>query len=335
MAEALDLAPRTLAAFEIGCLARQALQPGQRGQVCAVFERSFYVSLARTEICVGPLGLGAGPLNLRCRSTPRDWRAGGLREGMAVLVGPCELRLPPYLAISFAEAAVWTPAPPGPWNSGSLGAGLAALDALLPERLPGEGLGVLALPWRVGGAAQSAVAAAARGPAGALSAFLHRAMARNDDQSSPPPPDLRALIGLGPGLTPSGDDLLGGVLMALHLLGRPDLAETLWNGISGMIETGTNAISRAHLAAAARGLGGAALHAILNDLLTGESGVLAARLAAIDRIGHTSGWDALSGATIALRAYFSSCRSRGPGSKLPGAVKQISAARRLGSVSVK
>ncbi len=36
--------------------------------------------------------------------------------------------------------------------------------------------------------------------------------------------------------------------MALHLLGRPDLAEALWHGISGAIETGTNAISHAHRA---------------------------------------------------------------------------------------
>lgn len=330
MAEALDLALRPLAAFEIGCLARQALQPGQRGRVGAVFERSIYVSLAETEVCVGPPGLGAGPLNLRCHATPEDWRAAGLREGMAVLVGSRDLRLPPYLAISVADAAVWTPEPPGPWSATSLGAGLAALDALLPERLPGEGLGVLALPWRAGGAAQSAVAAAAREPAGALSAFLHRAIARNGDQTSPPVHALHALIGLGPGLTPSGDDLLGGVLVALHLLGRPDLAEALWHGTRGALETGTNAISRAHFTAAARGLGGAALHGILNDLLTGKRAALAARLAAIDHIGHCSGWDALAGATIALRAYFSSCRFRGPGSKLPGVVKQISAVRRSG-----
>jgi hypothetical protein len=240
---------------------------------------------------------------------------------MAVLVGPRELRLPPHFAITFADAAVWTPAPPGPWSPTSL----AALDVLLPERLPQDGLGVLALPGRTEGAAPSAVAAAARAPVEALSAFLRDAMARNHDDSVPPVPDLRALIGLGPGLTPSGNDLLGGVLVALRLRDRPDLAETLWNGIRGALESGTNAISRAHLAAAARGLGGAALHAVLNDLLTGKSDVIAARLAAIDRIGHTSGWDALAGAVLALRAHFSSCRSRDPGSKLPGAVKQISA----------
>ncbi len=305
--EALGRATRILVAFEIGCLARQALQPGQRGRVGAVFARSFYASLAGTEVCVGPPGLGAGPLNLRCRSAPRDWRAAGLREGMAVLAGPHELHLPPHLAISVAEATLWTPPPPGPWSPASLSAGLSALDALLPARLPEQGLGFLALPSRAEAAARSAVAAAAREPAEALSAFLIRAMTENGDRAIPPASEFRALVGLGPGLTPSGDDLLGGALVALHLLDRPDLAEALWHGIGGALETGTNAISRAHLAAAARGLGGAALHAILNDLVTGKTDLLPARLTAIDRIGHCSGWDALAGAVLALRAA-GSCR---------------------------
>ncbi len=308
MPESLDLALRPLAAFEAGCLARQALRPGQRGRVGAVFERSFYASISGTEVCVGPPGLDSGPLNLRCHGAAEDWcaadwRAAGLREGTAVLVGPRELRLPPHFIISFADAAVWTPEPPGAWNAASLGAGLAVLDILLPERLPREGLGFLALPRRAGRAEFSAIAAAACKPAEALSAFLRDAMVPNGDFGAPPPPNLHALIGLGPGLTPSGDDLLGGALVALHLLDRPDLAQVLWQGISAALETGTNVISRAHLAAAARGLGGAALHRILNDLLTGKSDTLAERLAAIDRIGHSSGWDALSGAAIALRAY--------------------------------
>ncbi len=305
--EVPGLATRTLVAFEIGCLARQALQPGQRGRVSAVFARSFYASLAGTEVCVGPPGLGAGPLNLRCRSAPRDWRAAGLREGTAVLVGPHELRLPPHLAISVADAALWTRPPPGPWSSASLGAGLSALDALLPARLPEQGLGFLAQPSGAEAAARSAVAVAAREPAEALSAFVNRAMTEHGDRAIPPAPDFRALIGLGPGLTPSGDDFLGGALVGLHLLDRPDLAETLWHRIGGALETGTNAISRAHLAAAARGFGGAALHAILNDLVIGKTDVLPARLAAIDRIGHCSGWDALAGAVLALRAA-SVCR---------------------------
>ncbi|MEE9209464.1 MAG: DUF2877 domain-containing protein [Kiloniellales bacterium] len=292
---------RVIAAFEIGCLAARALRPGLRGRLRAVFERSFYIHLAGQEICLGPPGLGAGPLNLRCRVARPDWPAWGLREGAAVLLGAREICIPPHLRFALAGAAVWRPPAPGAWSLSSLGAGLRALDARLPERVPAQGLGVLALaPAR--DAPVDAVAAAARGPVAALTRFLRRALARDPGLSTPIVPDLQALIGLGPGLTPSGDDLLGGALVAFHLLGRTDLRDALWKSLSAYADAECNAITRAHLGAAAQGLGGAGLHAVLNDLLTGTTEALPRRLAAIEAIGHTSGWDALAGAVLVLRA---------------------------------
>ena len=331
---------RALAAFEVGCLACNALSsglhgpglhgpglhgpglhgpglhgPGLRGTVSAVFERSFYIHLAGQEVCLGPPGLGAGPLNLRCHVARPDWRAWGLRQGAAAFLAPRAIRVPPNLTISFTEAAVWRPKAPGHWSGASLAAGLHALDALLPGRVPAEGLGVLALRCDPG-TRRPAVAAAARPPAAALARYLRCALARplgarslgaTAPAPTPTAPDLRALIGLGPGLTPSGDDLLGGALVALHLLGRIDLRDALWCGIRGhavreWARADANAISRAHLTAAAQGLGGAALHAVLNDILTGTTAALPRRLAAVEAIGHTSGWDALAGAVLVLRA---------------------------------
>ena len=311
---------RALAAFEIGCLARRALSPGLggpslrgpslRGTVSAVFERSFYIHLAGQEVCLGPSGLGAGPLNLRCHVARPDWRAWGLREGAAALLAPRAIRVPPNLTIAFTEAAVWRPKAPGSWSGASLAAGLHALDALLPGRVPAEGLGVLALR-RDPGTRLPAVAAA-RGPAAALARYLRSALARplgipiSTPGPAPAPtptvPDLGALIGLGPGLTPSGDDLLGGALVALDLLGRIDLRDGLWHAVREPARANANAVSLAHLTAAAQGLGGAALHAVLNDVLTGTTAALPRRLAAVEAVGHTSGWDALAGAVLVLRA---------------------------------
>ncbi len=290
---------RVIAAFEVGCLAARALRPGLRGRLRAVFERSFYIHLAGQEICLGPPGLGAGPLNLRCQVARPDWPAWGLREDAAVLIGAREICIPPHLRFALAGAAVWRPPAPGAWTAASLGAGLRALDARLPERVPAQGLGVL-VPAR--DTPVDAVAAAARGPVAALTRFLHGTFAADDDQAYSAVPDLRALIGLGPGLTPSGDDLLGGALVALHLLGRTDLRDALWNSLRAYAEPECNAITRAHLGAAAQGLGSAGLHAVLNDLLTGTTEALPRRLAAIEAIGHTSGWDALAGAVLVLRA---------------------------------
>ena len=112
-----------------------------------------------------------------------------------------------------------------------------------------------------------------------------------------------ALLGLGPGLTPSGDDFLGGMLIALAILPAPLLRAQLLELIENHAQQRTNAISIAHLRAAGAGAGHEALHEILNSLLTGDGAALPAQLAAVDRIGHSSGWDSLAGMCVTLRAY--------------------------------
>ena len=112
-----------------------------------------------------------------------------------------------------------------------------------------------------------------------------------------------ALLGLGPGLTPSGDDFLGGMLIALATLPAPSLRAQLLELIENNAQQRTNAISIAHLRAAGAGAGHEALHEILNSLLAGNTKALSAQLTAIDHIGHSSGWDALAGTCVTLRAY--------------------------------
>ena len=56
------------------------------------------------------------------------------------------------------------------------------------------------------------------------------------------------------------------------------------SGVSAGIAPACTSISRAHLAAAAMGQGGAAVHDLLDDLLRGASAGLDRRLDAVDRI---------------------------------------------------
>jgi hypothetical protein len=86
------------------------------------------------------------------------------------------------------------------------------------------------------------------------------------------------LIGLGPGLTPAGNDALADRVSAWAL----ELAQER-----------TSRISRAHLQCAAAGEGHEALHDFLATF--GKESI--ARLA---RLGHTSGLDAAAGALLAL-----------------------------------
>ncbi len=88
-------------------------------------------------------------------------------------------------------------------------------------------------------------------------------------------------------------------MVAAHALDRADIAAHLYE----TIEThDVGAISAAHLAAASEGAASEPLHLLLNDVLCGRGGALPARLTALDRMGHTSGWDALAGAVMVMRA---------------------------------
>jgi hypothetical protein len=109
------------------------------------------------------------------------------------------------------------------------------------------------------------------------------------------------LVGLGEGLTPSGDDFLGGLFFCLNLLKRchaKDLDLSQWN-YSGFIQncqSQTNVISYTLLKDHASGHGVEALHRMAKNLLEGQR-VEQALTPAMQLvcIGHSTGWDILTG----------------------------------------
>ena len=239
-----------------GRFARDAASRGE-GEVRAVFRRSVYASFTGGRYaCIGDESLGCGPLNALAR----------------------ELRLPALgerITLDFAQARSWSPAPL-PANAAP---DIRALKRAARERVPREGLGCLVVDAHnsLSGHAQPALDAIGRWLVGnAL-----------DDEA-------QTLIGLGPGLTPSGDDYLGGVLIALHQFGRQSQARSLWRWLEPRLER-TSAISAAHLAAAAQGEGHEALHACLHALCS-ETADWPSVLSQLDAVGHCSGWDSLAGA---------------------------------------
>lgn len=113
--------------------------------------------------------------------------------------------------------------------------------------------------------------------------------------------DASQLVGLGRGLTPSGDDLLGGFLYALRALDSQDWKSRGldWEGVDGwlsQVRLLTNKISFAILADLAHGDATAVLHEFLNAALNGESAECLVRAAGrVSGIGQSSGWDMLAG----------------------------------------
>ena len=116
----------------------------------------------------------------------------------------------------------------------------------------------------------------------------------------------KPLIGLGPGLTPSGDDFLGGMLFALWHLNSayPSQFRHDTDSIGNLLEyasSQTNQISYAILTDFTIGQGPLPFHDLVEAMLTGRpiSKILdCVRL--VIAIGHSSGWDMLAGFILGM-----------------------------------
>ena len=109
------------------------------------------------------------------------------------------------------------------------------------------------------------------------------------------------LLGLGPGLTPAGDDFVGGMLFAFNRVARayPEKVHRATPGRTVLLDqaqAATTRISFTILSDLAHGHGAEPMHTLVSALVHGEEPAQAVGAAeAITRIGHTSGWDMLAG----------------------------------------
>jgi len=106
------------------------------------------------------------------------------------------------------------------------------------------------------------------------------------------------LGGAGPGLTPAGDDALGGILFARRALAGDACGGDLVAIASSVRTTG---ISGAFLLWAARGQALAPVHDLLAAAVAGDVAAAASAARALGGIGHSSGADFAQGLSWGLR----------------------------------
>ena len=241
-------------------------------------------------------GLHDGPINLRIAAASIN--SIGVTTGQQWSVGSTFLESRCGSIIDFAHAETWGPKPiDNGIDRTRLARGLDALhNHLLRHPLPNDGLARLVLSnapaWSI--IEQAASSAICRLETALQACFLGLDPGSVDD--------VNELIGLGPGLTPSGDDLLGGMLITCCRLSETSVAERLGETILKSADR-TNVVSQAHLRAAALGYGAAPLHDLLDAILRNDRQDIAEALDATAKIGHSSGVDALAGMVLALRNY--------------------------------
>jgi len=114
------------------------------------------------------------------------------------------------------------------------------------------------------------------------------------------------LVGLGPGLTPAGDDFTGGVFFARALLARAGVIDAdAWAAAASAVRTAarrlTHRIGATLLGDLLVGEGWAPLHDLAAGLEHGDDGATLDAARRLVGLGHSSGWDLLAGFVAGAR----------------------------------
>ena len=183
----------------------------------------------------------------------------------------------------------WRPAATRPAKCGAAAYSRLLRSALAPLGTP-RGLGRLFGP----GDEDDDIARRARPSAHTLAAICE------SGDVTTLPEAARPLLGLGDGLTPSGDDFVGGVLFAQRLVGREAALDAAVARIVADAATLTHPISARLLADLAAGEGWAPLHDLAAALVAQDAAAVAAAARGVTALGHSSGWSLHAGVMIGL-----------------------------------
>ncbi|MDQ2806314.1 MAG: DUF2877 domain-containing protein [Chloroflexota bacterium] len=245
-------------------------------------------------MCIAGPDAPDGPLTLRVPYLATAQAALVGQPAAALQIAPGSLRLADRLHITWTAAQHWTPTYPQPTGSPTAQAAAhATLATAIAQSATQDGLGRLApfLAELATGPLPPTLAAdpLLRRAATTLAGFL---VARRAADTEGATTALIRLIGLGPGLTPSGDDVVAGILATLVWTQPPDLdVAALVAAIRAAAPQHTNRISARLLWHAGAGTLYAPALALGTALLAGDSAAVAAPAQQLFALGHTSGVD--------------------------------------------
>jgi hypothetical protein len=287
---------RDVSILQAGVLAWEFCQSVSLANVEAVFERCFYLRCGDKFTCVGEADIGNGPLTLIGNIGPLSDL--GLRPGRSAAVCERLITLGNSVRFKLDKTEAWC-APP--WPVGMSPARLidtcAALARHAAVDAPEEGLArhISGVPRTF--LRQPPLARVARPRIAMFECWLSHVLDAGNAPAIGSGDAVQGLLGLGPGLTPSGDDFLVGALALLDALGERDAHAALARAIIDALPGLTTPLSACFLRAATAGQVGEALHRSVSSIITGD---VDAAIAAAGNIGHSSGWDMVAGIVTTL-----------------------------------
>jgi Protein of unknown function (DUF2877) len=313
-----ERATTVIAVKRAGVLAHAVCRRGAAAHVAAIFQRSFYLRAGEMLLCVGEPAIGNGPLTLIVGD---DVRLSGLdlRPGEAALISEREIVIGERVQLCLDACEVWrspawpNAAPPAVLietcealasRVGAASAGLAPVAFGAPAPTPFARIASERIAqfrsWLVEqtvGWAKPRSSRRARADQRMVGTLRFAHPTGESGRSKSAPAAVRDLVGLGPGLTPSGDDFLTGALAVLDAIGEADVRATLARVIMQALPGRTSPLSACLLRAACAGHVGERLHDAVSALLVGD---VEAAIEAAENIGDSSGRDMLAGAAMVI-----------------------------------
>lgn len=291
-----------------GSAASQLLAAGLMGKVAAVFKSSFYIETKTGFACIGNEELYASPLNISTDAPgTMNWSACGLRLNDSFEISLDVIRIGNRFVFPLTGSQNWShDTRPFAWNISDLRRGLSSFYQEAQVFLPAEGLSGFILDNR-SARLHTPICQTAKRSIDKLRGWLFNVFQNPEEIPSVELEEIQTLIGLGPGLTPSGDDFLGGMMIALHDLGEAETASFLWQVIGRSIKEKSNPISYAHIKSASMGEASEGIHHLTSSILKGSTSPIKNSLQEIEKIGHTSGWDCMAGIILTLECW---CRAK-------------------------
>ncbi len=289
---------------QLGTIAQACLAPGQRGKVLAAFSKAIYLLADTYEIFW--IATADAPLHRRCAQVSSPLPR--LLAGSPFHVESHRLTIDPAFAFDLQGASVWSAPGVDPNHVLEITVLSAHIQCFFSnlDFSKAKGFGSL-IPYilRILQSTATLPVMESADPIlrSAQPLVLDMAHACLKHQASGISRNSDALIGMGAGLTPSGDDFLGGLWFALNRLqaAYPDLDFAKYAIPVEPYRRRTHLIGFTLLKDFANGHAIAPLHHIINDLLGGESpesrGPFVSQLT---QVGHSTGWDLLAGLLVGL-----------------------------------
>ncbi|MEM4202360.1 MAG: DUF2877 domain-containing protein [Candidatus Hadarchaeum sp.] len=292
-----------------GRFASDLLDAQSDGKVHSVFERTFNILFNNGLVGITRSDVPLSPMDLRTDiSPPEKMPELGIKKGLRVKVSGDFVSVGDVLHIDLAEMGVWRPPnrvkdPVGPTQ---VKKALSKVEEVALARSRSDGLGQL-LPYldSILNLEAPHLVAVNDVSQAALPPLVDLVRATTEGDIHGIKTAVNKLIGLGPGLTPSADDLLIGYISAIHWVSQSfDKRDDFFRKINEAIifpAEATTLLSSQLLRLAAHGEVNEVLVNLYQALLSGELSNLDVLISDLTKFGGTSGMDTLVGLLLGIK----------------------------------